>query len=89
MEDPTQVTPIRGAIQVDRSEDERRHPGDEGGGMGQYTMAVTNPDRRDLILNRHPNLTREDAEELIAIYLALGYAHELLSVTSEEQRVAA
>jgi len=73
----------------ERSEDQRRRLGNEGGRTGRYTVAVTNPGRRDLILTRHPNLTREDAEELVAVYLALGYAQDLLSVTSEEQRVAA
>jgi len=72
-----------------RSDNQSRRLGNEGGRTDQYTLTVTNPSRRDLVLVRHPNLTREDAEELVAVYLTLGYAQELLSVTSEEQRVAA
>jgi len=62
---------------------------EQHGQEGGYAVVVTNPSRRDLNLTRHSNLSREDAEELAAVYLALGYAQALLSVTSEEQEAAA
>jgi hypothetical protein len=48
-----------------------------------YTVSLTNPSRRNHILATHDSLSDDDADEIVAIYEALGYKSELIQIREE------